>query len=104
MVAQLGSQRLLVGFHPEPGNYRLFFPPGAEVHDGQTWEFFCPACHADLRDPQNKDLCRINLEQELEEKQVLFSRVAGVKATFVVQDALVQESFGRDAAGSRPKT
>jgi hypothetical protein len=104
LLAHRDEQRLLVGLHPEPGNYRIFFPPGAELRDGQTWDFACPACRAELRDPHNDTMCTIDLEEELEIKHVCFSRIAGQQATYVVQDRAVKEVYGRDAGKVVPKT
>jgi len=93
------GKRTLVGFHPEPGNYRVYFPPGIEVEAGDRWEFFCPVCGENLQTKENENLCAIRMVVSKKPFLVLFSRVAGEKATFVVTGEGVQEQHGDDAVG-----
>ena len=97
LVGEHGGSRSLVGFHPEPGNYRVFTPPGFEVQPGDAWEFRCPVCDEDLKTKQNEKLCAIKMLVGDAPFLVLFSRVAGEKATFVMSSEGVQEQHGADA-------
>lgn len=92
------DQRLLVGFHPEPGNYEIFFPPECALKEGDIWQFLCPVCQVDLLSNDNDSMCALELlEGDNEPIQVLFSRVAGQQATFIVNQREVQ-SYGTHAA------
>ncbi len=84
LVAEHGDRRTLIGFHPEPGNYQVFLPPGEEVREGEVWTFRCPLCQQDLSDGQPEGLCALDLHGEAGTHRVLFSRVAGEQATFVI--------------------
>ena len=93
-----GERRCLVGFHPQPGNYELHLPPGTELEEGQRWDFSCPVCHGDLTAADDDKLCALDmLDAEGQRRQVLFSRIAGDKATFVVADRRIEHQFGEGA-------
>jgi len=96
LVASREDQRVLAGFHPEPGNYEVHFPPEITIEKGDRWAFSCPVCHADLVSEQNENLCALDLRVGEERKQVLFSRIAGEHATYVVAGGDV-EQHGDDA-------
>ena len=49
LVGQCGAHRILVGFHPEPGTYRAYLPPGFRMEHGALWDFFCPVCNEKLQ-------------------------------------------------------
>lgn len=92
------EQRVLIGFHPQPGNYELHLPPGAEPEQGQRWDFRCPVCHQDLTAAGDDKLCALDmLDEQGEQRQVLFSRIAGDRATFVVADRRIEQQFGERA-------
>lgn len=91
------GKHMLIGFHPEPGNYTLYVPPGIEVVDGDRWEFFCPVCHVDLVTTHNDNLCALKLGLPRDARTVLFSRIAGEKVTFVVSHEGVDEHHGSHA-------
>ena len=48
LTAAQGDRRVLIGFHPEPGNYELFLPPDVTIEEGDHWDFFCPVCRENL--------------------------------------------------------
>jgi len=97
LVGEIGEHRVLVGFHPQPGNYEVYLPPGVDVLPGSRWRFRCPVCHADLAAEAGSDLCALILHAAGRRTRVLFSRVAGHQATFIVGDEQVEEHHGRDA-------
>jgi len=96
LCAKQGTRRILIGFHPEPGNYESYLPPDAEIQDGDAWDFFCPVCNASLACEDNENLCMLDALVEGRESNVLFSRIAGEKVTFVVSDRKVQQQHGKD--------
>ena len=84
VVADWGGRRLLMGFHPEPGNYEVFLPPDVQVVPRAAWEFYCPVCHANLAVEDGDDLCHLDLDEDGVRKKVVFSRIAGEHATFLL--------------------
>lgn len=86
LVATRGPKRILIGFPPEPGNYALYTPPGITFNHGDTWDFACPVCHKDLLSRRHGNLCELVLYENGIRKTVLFSRVAGERATYVLKD------------------
>jgi hypothetical protein len=96
LVAARGEHRVLAGFHPEPGNYEVHFPPEITIEKGDRWSFSCPVCHVDLVSAKNENLCVLDLREGEEDKCVLFSRIAGEHATYVVAGETVEE-HGEDA-------
>ena len=83
LVAAHGTDRVLMGFHPEPGNYKAYMPPGVALEAGEIWDFYCPLCHASLISYVDRDLCGIDMHNRGEKNRVYFSRTAGKYATFV---------------------
>jgi hypothetical protein len=94
LVAQHGSTRVLLGLHPEPGNYRAFMPPGIDSPDGTRWDFSCPLCHADLATDAAPELCAIDMRTQGRKHRVFFARTAGEQATFVVSAEGLVEQHG----------
>jgi hypothetical protein len=91
------AQRVLVGFHPEPGNYLMYLPPGVAAEPGSQWEFFCPVCDHSLETSLSADLCEIHMHNREEEHRVFFSRTAGRQATFVVSAEGLRSRHGAHA-------
>ena len=89
---------LLLGLHPEPGNYASYLPPGTEPPpEGTCYELRCPLCRAELSAKNAERMCALDLEEEGEQRQVLFSAVAGERATFLVDGSDVVARFGEHA-------
>jgi len=86
LVAERNGKRTLIGFPPEPGNYILYTPPRTAFNHGDTYDFLCPVCHADLISRRHRNLCELTLYEDGIRKTVLFSRVAGERATYVLKD------------------
>lgn len=99
LVANRAGQRLLIGLHPEPGNYQLYVGPGLAIEPGTLWDFACPACAADLRadGPGNEQLCALDMAAERARHKVFFSRIAGERATYVVNSQGQREAHGEAA-------
>jgi len=98
LVAAHGATRVLMGFHPAPGNYQASVPPGVAVNPGEVWDFSCPLCHASLVSYVDRSLCAIDLQVGGSRSRVYFSRTAGRRATFVVSSDGTVEMHGPDAA------
>jgi hypothetical protein len=96
LVGQHGDTRILLGFHPEPGTYRAYLPPGADVIEGTVWEFSCPLCHASLVTDVAPELCALDMLTSCKRLRVYFSRMAGEQATFVVSAEGLVERYGHD--------
>jgi hypothetical protein len=96
LVGLFGGAQMLIGFHPEPGDYTLYLPPGAELERGETWTFHCPVCHGSLVSDLNENLCALDLDEDGVKKRVLFSRIAGEHATYVVSGGDVAMALGED--------
>ena len=96
LVGERGDERYLVGFHPSPGNYEIYFPSTAEVVEGEEWSFSCPVCRHDLMTDFAEKLCAVDIVTEDEAHRVFFSRIAGDQATFVVNVEGLKVRHGRD--------
>ena len=97
LVAINGGAQMLVGFHPDPGNYDLYKPPEAEFEQGDAWDFFCPVCHTNLKSDTHENLCELIQIEEGVHKRLFFSRIAGERATYVVRDEIGIEKHGDHA-------
>lgn len=82
--AEHEDRKMLVGLHPQPGNYEVDLPPGEAMPAGTRWSFSCPACNHSLVSDLSDELCAIDMCLHDERHRVYFSRVAGEEATFVV--------------------
>jgi hypothetical protein len=94
LVGQYGDTRILVGFHPQPGNYKAFLPPDIELEPESLWDFFCPVCQESLVTEVSDDLCALDMLTANKPHRVYFSRRAGVQATFVISAEGFLERFG----------
>jgi hypothetical protein len=97
LLAEHDDKRILVGFHPEPGNYEVYFPPGSELSEGQIWSFFCPVCRKDLKTAEDDNLCAVLMLEPTISRRVLFSRVAGEQATYVLYDSEIEHRHGKNS-------
>lgn len=94
LIGSVGARRLLIGFHPQPGNYEFHAPPGVQIAEGERWDFCCPVCQQSLVSADDENLCALQLEAPEGRRQVLFSRIAGEQATFVVADRRIEQRYG----------
>jgi hypothetical protein len=79
-----GSEDIIIGFHPTPGNYRISLPPGFEIEPGSKWDFSCPSCDRSLVSDLSPELCCLDMVTKNVRHRVYFSRTAGEHATFVI--------------------
>jgi hypothetical protein len=96
LIAECGPHRVLMGFHPEPGNYQGYLPPGLELQEGSMWDFFCPVCDRSLVTDLAPELCALDMATQGVRHRLYFSRTAGEHATFVITAEGIQK-HGRDA-------
>ena len=96
---------ILMGFHPDPGNYELFLPEQVPLTPGAAWKFSCPMCGADLQAGVSGRVCLVEMAEAGEEtKKVFFSRVMGQRFTFVVsRDGEVQRFGNGDDDDGEPQ-
>ncbi len=97
LLAILGESQMLVGLHPQPGNYTTYLPPGVQINVGDKWNFYCPLCRADLTDQEYNDLCALILHEGKTGRRVLFSKISGQRATYLIKDEQLDEIHGEDA-------
>ena len=86
LVATQGARRLLIGFHPQPGNFEVYLPPDVTLAEGEHWDFHCPVCQENLRSGELQNLCELRMSEQGRKHRVFFSRVAGEHATFLVSE------------------
>ena len=96
LIGECGSHRILIGFHPEPGIYRAYLPPGARLQEGSLWDFSCPVCNHSLVAEIAPGLCALDMATQGVRHRLFFSRTAGEQATFVISAEGVK-NHGRDA-------
>jgi hypothetical protein len=96
LIGERGSTQCLMGFHPQPGNYTIYVPPGVSLDRGDKWDFLCPVCRANLRSKEHDNLCSLVCWQGQRRRLVLFSRVVGEQATYTVEDRTA-EKHGENA-------
>ena len=102
LVGVCGRIRSLVGLHPQPGNYEIYTGADSEINQGEQWDFLCPLCHHSLATEDDTTLCALDLEVKGKRRQVVFSSIAGEKATFVVSKTGIEERHGEHAEDRIP--
>ena len=96
LIGECGPNRVLMGFHPEPGNYHCFVPPGFLLQEGSQWDLFCPVCTRSLATGEAPELCALLMKTQDVSHRLYFSRTAGEHATFVITAEGV-EALGKDS-------
>jgi hypothetical protein len=94
LLATHEGSSTLMGFNTEPGNYELYLPEDVEIKPGTLWEFNCPVCRAKLHNAQHANLAELALDEGEQRKRLLFSRVAGEHATYVITESDQAVSHG----------
>jgi hypothetical protein len=102
LIASREETRALVGFHPKVGKYDVFLPPEVTTEEGTKWDFSCPMCHHQLASGEDPDLCELELKLGNEQLRILFSRIAGEHATFIMHEGEVKEKHGEDVSRFTP--
>jgi len=91
LIGTRGEDRIIIGFHPAPGNYQISLPPGYVIEPGSRWRFFCPLCHESLISDISDELCCLDMATKDVPHRVYYSRTAGEHATFVISAEGVEE-------------
>ena len=102
LKASRDETNVLIGMHPQPGKYEIFLPPNVFCEDGTKWDFFCPLCQEALMTKEDGNLCELGLTLEGETLQIIFSRIAGEHATFILHEDEVKEKHGEDVGRYDP--
>ena len=97
LLASRQDVTILLGFHPQPGNYTIYLPPGCEMRVGDRWHFYCPVCRQNLISKEHENLCSLTAWQGEDRREGLFSRVVGEKATYVITESEVEATHGDDS-------
>jgi hypothetical protein len=98
LIAARERIKVLLQFHPRPGDYQLHKPDDLELVPGDAWNFFCPVCRENLAVEGNEGFCAIDQRAEGRRRRVVFSRVAGERATFIFSSSGLEEHHGVDAS------
>ena len=87
----------LLLLQPTVGGYSYDHHRDYHIKNGDILEFHCPLCAADLKSGQNGDFASIiMIDHNNMQYEVMFSRKAGEKSTYVIANDNV-ETFGEDA-------
>jgi hypothetical protein len=79
------GREALLAFHPEPGNYEVGVPHNVIIRKGELWDFFCPVCHDSISVSGKNKLAGLEMTDGNDNwYKVIFSRIAGEYATFVI--------------------
>ena len=93
------NKKGLILLNPEIGGYTYEHHENYSFKKGEVIQFNCPICSTDLTSKENEKFAGVMMIDHNDmEYNVLFSRVAGVKSTYVVSTDNV-ESFGDDVVG-----
>ena len=88
----------LISLHSELGNYTVSKHPDFEYKEGDQLDFYCPICHAELASSVHKNLAKIVMIDDNNNRfDIHFSKVAGKKSTFKIIGETM-EIFGDDSA------
>jgi hypothetical protein len=96
LIGECGPHRILMGFHPEPGNYRAYLPPEFNLQEGSMWDFSCPVCDRSLVSEIAPELCALDMATQGARHRLFFARTAGEQATFVITAEGIA-THGKDA-------
>ena len=92
------NQRGLILLSPEIGKYNYSHHDNYNFKKGEIVEFYCPICAESLESDKNNKYASITMiDHNNEEYEMLFSRLAGNKSTYIVSNRIV-ESFGEDSS------
>ncbi|MFH1159716.1 MAG: hypothetical protein V1733_02070 [bacterium] len=100
LESEIGDKRGLLLMNVGLGNYSYLNHPSIKFEDGETVEFYCPVCRANLKVPEiNDKLVRVVYVDEHKKRyDVYFSRVTGEHSTFKVNHDDIIEQYGEDAS------
>ncbi len=96
----VGKRQGLLLLNPELGNYTYISHPSLKFIEGESVEFYCPVCHADLTAMQiNENLIRIiMIDEDNNEYDIYFSKITGEHTTFKIEKDNIIERFGEQSS------
>jgi len=86
LIGHIDRQDVLIGFHPQPGNYTVYLPPGVDLQYGRAADFFCPLCRTNLESQTHESFCELVIWQGQQRRRIMFSRIAGEHATYILRE------------------
>lgn len=92
------NQKGLLLLNSELGNYNYISQPDMKFEEGEKIDFYCPVCSADLKAKGiDEDLILIKMiDSEEKEYDIYFSKIAGVRTTFKIENHNILEHYGED--------
>jgi uncharacterized protein YbaR (Trm112 family) len=101
LSAKTDSQQSgLILLTPDFGDYRVLKHPAFKIEIGEHVDFYCPICHSNLIvEKDGKKFTRVMMLDVGEEYEVMFSQIAGEKATYVIGEKTIK-AYGDDADGN----
>ncbi|RLD61680.1 MAG: hypothetical protein DRJ05_02055 [Bacteroidetes bacterium] len=97
-VKTSSGKRGLISLHSEIGNYSVKKHPDFHFKEGDQLEFFCPICHKELASERHNNLAKVvMIDDQNNEFEVLFSKVAGEKSTFKIVGETM-ETYGDNSS------
>ena len=90
----------LILLDAELGNYSVISHPALHFIEGECVEFICPVCHKSLTASGINDHLAsvIMVDENNEEYDVYFSKVAGEHSTFVIKKDDIIEKYGENSS------
>ena len=100
LESEAGDKKGLVMMNIALGDYSTQSHPSLEIKDGELVNFYCPACHGNLKVPDiNDNLVMVKMiDKDGKSYDVYFSRVTGEQSTFKIDQEDMIEPFGKDAS------
>jgi len=86
MAKNKWKKKGLIMLHYEIGNYTSHKNPDFNIEMGERVEFYCPLCNKSLTADFDRNLTHILLQQEGKLYDIYFSKIAGEKSTYVVNE------------------
>lgn len=80
------KEKGLILLHPEIGNYSSIKHPSFNIVKDEIFELICPACHTSLSSDIDDNLSHLILEDEGKYFDIYFSRIAGEKSTYLIDE------------------
>lgn len=86
LIRNKEKQRGLILLHHAIGNYTTHKNADFKIEMGERLEFCCPLCHANLTSDIDENLTHVLLDEEGKKNDIYFSKIAGEKSTYVVNE------------------
>jgi hypothetical protein len=95
LKANLSTLKGLFLLSPSLGDYEVIQPSDFPTHPGEEIEVSCPVCSFDFTSHRSERFAELVVKQGKEKGRVIFSKVIGEQATFLVLPDKT-ETFGKD--------